>query len=333
MTNYAAFYVPSKPAVIEEDVAWHRKITNWFTGAMDNVVKSFTLTEEELAQEKTRLGAFQKRLDNLKELALKMDRVNATRQTQEYAAAALTYIINEEPLNAPILLDALFNTYAPALNATLGQTGYNSIVEMVNAVRSGTINVPNFIQGLSDGLSIVYRDAERIDDSKYGEEIPIDVVTECTFEYTTSIATHMNANNTTSTKTPQFPNDYAKGIKFVKITLKGNIKNERAEMWNISDISNRIVDLMLEPTPITLRVGKTIYENCILHSYLPKITNIYELSFEATLIQEYKKETSSVCQDKIRRFISPDYDLRNFATQEVYAGVQTGVKKEKTKLL
>ena len=78
MTNYAAFYVPSKPTIIEEDVAWHRKITNWFTGAMDNVVNAFTLTEEELAQETTRLGAFQKRLDNLKELALKMDRVNAT---------------------------------------------------------------------------------------------------------------------------------------------------------------------------------------------------------------------------------------------------------------
>ena len=60
---------------------------------------------------------------------------------QRYATGALTKIINGEPITNKTMLDSLFNTYAPAFNATLEQTGYNSIMQMKDAAAHGTINV------------------------------------------------------------------------------------------------------------------------------------------------------------------------------------------------
>ena len=86
-----------------------------------------------------------------------MDIQCGTAFTQRYAAGALSKIINGEAVTNKTMLDSLFNTYAPALNAGLAQSGFNSLVEMRNAVQAGNgnINVPNFIQGFSNGLNTV----------------------------------------------------------------------------------------------------------------------------------------------------------------------------------
>ena len=48
--------------------------------------------------------------------------------------------------------------------------------------------MPNFIQGFSNGLNTVKDVTTREAISKYGEEIPIDVITQCVFEYGREVA-------------------------------------------------------------------------------------------------------------------------------------------------
>ena len=221
------------------------------------------------------------------------------------------------------MLDSLFNTYAPALNAGLAQTGFNSLVEMRNAVQAGNgqINVANFVQGFSNGLSTVQNLADTNNYSKYGEEIPIDVVTSCAYTYTTDKAYQAIAD---LGSLPQ----YITGLDAVKIKISGHVKNENAELWGINDFNNKLVDSMMSKTLLYLRVGKSIYENCTIVSYKPTIENIYNISFDMEIEFEYNLNSSSEYIEGKTRVMNPQRLRGNFgnfyynmASSEVYKGI------------
>ena len=262
-------------------------------------------------------------VDDIKTMARNIDLQSTTEFTQRYAVGALTKIINGEPVTNKTMLDSLFNTYAPALNAGLAQTGFNSLVEMRNAVQAGNgqINVANFVQGFSNGLSIVQNLADTNNYSKYGEEIPIDVVTSCAYTYTTDKAYQAIAD---LGSLPQ----YITGLDAVKIKISGHVKNENAELWGINDFNNKLVDSMMSKTLLYLRVGKSIYENCTIVSYKPTIENIYNISFDMEIEFEYNLNSSSEYIEGKTRVMNPQRLRGNFgnfyynmASSEVYKGI------------
>ena len=256
-------------------------------------------------------------------MARNMDLQSSTEFVQRYATGALSKIINGEPVTNKTMLDSLFNTYAPALNAGLAQTGFNSLVEMRNAVQAGNgqINVANFVQGFSNGLSTVQNLADTNNYSKYGEEIPIDVVTSCAYTYTTDKAYQAIAD---LGSLPQ----YITGLDAVKIKISGHVKNENAELWGINDFNNKLVDSMMSKTLLYLRVGKSIYENCTIVSYKPTIENIYNISFDMEIEFEYNLNSSSEYIEGKTRVMNPQRLRGNFgnfyynmASSEVYKGI------------
>ena len=262
-------------------------------------------------------------VDDIKTMARNIDLQSTTEFTQRYAVGALTKIINGEPVTNKTMLDSLFNTYAPALNAGLAQTGFNSLVEMRNAVQAGNgqINVANFVQGFSNGLSTVQNLADTNNYSKYGEEIPIDVVTSCAYTYTTDKAYQAIAD---LGSLPQ----YITGLDAVKIKISGHVKNENAELWGINDFNNKLVDSMMSKTLLYLRVGKSIYENCTIVSYKPTIENIYNISFDMEIEFEYNLNSSSEYIEGKTRVMNPQRLRGNFgnfyynmASSEVYMGI------------
>ena len=171
--TYAAFYLPPEEKEIKQP---NQKNVDRTTGL--------------LLQAKNKAKQLFS-VNTITEMARNMDLQSTTEFTQKYAVGALSKIINGEAVTNKTMLDSLFNTYAPALNAGLAQTGFNSLVEMRNAVQAGNgrVNVANFVQGFSNGLSIVQSATESVDYSKYGEEIPIDSVDNLGYTYNNASAT------------------------------------------------------------------------------------------------------------------------------------------------
>ena len=294
--TYAAFYLqPEEKEVKLPDQKNVDRTANSLSGTLKNLSEV-------------------KRLVDVKEMARNIDLQSTTEFTQRYAVGALTKIIKT-------MLDSLFNTYAPALNAGLAQTGFNSIVEMRNAAQAGNgqINVANFVQGFSNGLSIVQSATERVNFSKYGEEVPIDVISECVYEYDRIIAKQKIVGKIDLSQ-------YVGDLDPVTITIKAHVKNENAELWSVNDFSNKIIDLFMKEESIIFRAGKSIYENCIITSYQPTITNIYDISFTMTLSYNHKMNLQSQ-EGNGYRVIKPNpynKELKNLCATEKYLGIHTG---------
>ena len=306
--TYAAFYLP--PAKREEAIP-DPKETRYIKDTLKAAWKNFKGDVS---------GTIKNYEEYFDEIADNMDIQCGTAFTQRYAAGALSKIINGEAVTNKTMLDSLFNTYAPALNAGLAQSGFNSLVEMRNAVQAGngSINVPNFIQGFSNGLNTVKDATFREDISKYGEEIPIDVITKCVYEYKRTIAQQKIDEKIDLSQ-------YVGNLDPVTITINANVKNENAELWNINDFSNKIMDLFMKEESIIFRAGKSIYENCIISSYIPTITSIYDISFEIKLKYDYSMNLKSQEADgyMIMNPNPTNKKLANKYSEEVYGGIIT----------
>ena len=306
--TYAAFYLP--PEEEEEkiaDPANSRHISDTLVAAWNNVKNNVS-------------GSIENYQYEFGKIADSMDIQSSSVFAQRYAAAALSKIINGLPVTNKTMLDSLFNTYAPALNAGLLQSGFNSLVEMRNAVEAGNglINVPNFIQGFSTGLDTVMQ-AGKKEPSKYGEEIPIDVLTKCVYEYDRIIAQQKIDEKIDLSQ-------YVGELDPVTITIEAHVKNENAELWNVNDFSNKIIDLFMKEEGIIFRAGKSIYENCIISSYQPTIISIYDIGFTMALSYNHKMNLRSQ-ESNGYRVIKPNpynKELKNLCATEKYLGIQTG---------
>ena len=297
--TYAAFYLPQEE---KELTLPNQKNVDRISNQLIGLKQKFSFTFSD---------------DECREMTRNIDLQSTTEFTQKYAVGALTKIMNGEPVTNKTMLDSLFNTYAPALNASLAQTGFNSLVEMRNAAQAGNINVANFVQGLSNGLSTVQSLTDKIDYSKYGEEIPVDVVEKCLYKYNAT-----SAHN----KIDKFGrlSDYVSDLDNVIITLWAHVKNRNAELWSLNDFSNKLTDIMQKKQAIIFRVGKSIYENCIITRYQPTITNIYDIYFETDI--EFNSELNTHSQNNNgTRIMNPrrligDFNY-NICSEEIYKGI------------
>ncbi len=174
-----------------------------------------------------------------------------TEFAQRYAVGALTKIINKQPVTNKTMLDSLFNTYAPSLNASLEQTGYNSLMQMKDAVANGTVNPSTFLTGFSNALNAIQEEKDFLyRRKKYGKEIPIDLVTKCDYTYDLQIAKH-------PTPLGKDAINYIKDFGTVNIIVSAHVKNETAEIWQMSDYSNKLTDAMLQKQFVVFRIGNT----------------------------------------------------------------------------
>ena len=113
--TYAAFYLPQEePVVPVANEKEAQSLASTITGAWNKAYNYVTNLDE----------------NDIRNMARNMNIQGKAYFTQKYAAGALSKIINGEPVTNKTMLDSLFNTYAPALNAGLAQTGFNSLVEM-----------------------------------------------------------------------------------------------------------------------------------------------------------------------------------------------------------
>ena len=286
----------------------------------DNIVAK-KVNEE--ASEKSRgmlLSALKNQHTEIQNFDLKKMCDNLTLQgkvefVQRYATGALTKIINGQPITCKTMLDSLFNTYAPAINASLAKSGYNSVMAMKDAAAHGTINASSFLGAFNSGL-IAVEETSKSNTlfEKYGEEIPIDVVEKCEYEYKNITAKRKTQENEEE--------EYIKPIENVIIKLTGHVKNKNAELWDMNDFSYKLADAMAAQKEIVMRIGKTIYDGVILVEYNPVVTNIHEIKFSATVHLKYQYGNKSTPFENDFKVITNEgsMDLKNLKASTEYIG-------------
>ncbi len=238
-----------------------------------------------------------------------------TELVQRYAVGAISKIVNDEPITNEAMLDALFNTYAPAFNATLEKSGYNSLIGMKNAALEGTINPASFLSAFNSGL-IAMQDEINLNTrfDKYGDEIPFDVVEEFKYTYFTLTA---------EKKTVQFVDtDYVDSLAPINLTLTVHIKNENAKNWKINDYSDKLAEVMAAKKYIVLRLGHNIYEDVLLKSYNPVISNAYEIKSNINLTYLYQPASKNTSTNQSDNSVSRcvNKQVGNWQAKNVYCG-------------
>lgn len=245
----------------------------------DNILNSITNAEqiggiksqlsEAYSNAKTTLQNF-----DLGEMAKNINIQSATKLTQKYAVSALTMVINQRPVTNQMMLDSLFNGFAPAIGITAAQTGFNSIMDMKSAVQAGNINVANFMQGFSNGLSVVTNTITRADDySKYGEEIVIDLTTTFSRSYQSETPDRV-------VQAGQTYNEYIHNLPLV-LQFSGVIKD--GKHYTAHEFSDRLEQIMNDKVPFTFRAGKKIFENYVFTSYTPRRETTQGIEFDAEI--------------------------------------------------
>lgn len=239
---------------------------------MVNAVKSTTI-QGQLKQ------AFNTAKNNIKNFDLKNFANNLTLEgvkdfTQKYAVAGLTKIINGEPITNQTMLDGLFNGFAPALDMTAVQTGFNSVMEMRNAIQSGNINVANFVQGFDKALSTIINNKKKaIDYSYLGDEITIDMIVE------------IDRQNIAETpdRRVQKGQVYSEYIHILPKVLSFTGKIKDGGKYTADEYEQILDEVFNSKKPFTFRAGENIYENYVFTSFIPANNFEQSLNFSAEI--------------------------------------------------
>lgn len=207
--------------------------------------------------------------------------------TQKYATAGLSAVINGEPITSSTILEGLFNGYAPALDQTAIQMGYNNVLQMKNAVSSGNINVTNFFNGFSGALSTVINDEKNaVNYDDLGDEITIDMVIELDQQMIAETPDRR-------VESGQVYNDYIHVLPDIK-SFVAKIKNDLR--YSVQEYREILEETFKSKKPFTFRAGDEVYENYVFTSCIPSRNFEESLNFTA----EIKKiEVGEISVEKV----------------------------------
>ena len=184
---------------------------------------------------------------------------------------------------------------------------------MYNAALAGQINVANFVQGFSDSMSAVTEQMRQENYTKYGEELPIDVVEKFNFKTEKEIG---------SRKVP-IGAVYVTQITDMMLVLIGHIKNENAQFWRSGDYINKLIIMQKSNKYLILRIGSDFYEKCTLETMDAEITNIYSIKITVTLKYNFYAGNYSLAK-KDYRIMNPTPSIKgSFPTETTYSGIKS----------
>ena len=184
---------------------------------------------------------------------------------------------------------------------------------MYNAALAGQINVANFVQGFSDSMSAITEQMRQENYTKYGEELPIDVVEKF----------NVNTKAGINRRKVDMIMEYVTQIQDIQLVLVGYIKNENAQFWRSGDYINKLIFIQDSQKAITLRIGSDFYEECVLEEMDAEITNIYSIKVTVTLKYNFYVGNYSRGK-KDGRIMNPEPRIiGDFPTETIYSGIKS----------
>lgn len=156
-----------------------------------------------------------------------------------------------------------------------------------------------FLRGFNYGMQIL-QDEKKIQyyAEQFEDELPIDLIESCTFNYGNEVSEHQISMN-------EFATLIVNGARDVEINLVAHVKNKYGDFSKSNDYVHKLENCMAKDySPhknnkdnnifsdtagnITLRVGKDIYENCYLKELTAEVTSnnssVYDMKITAKLL-------------------------------------------------
>ena len=184
---------------------------------------------------------------------------------------------------------------------------------MYNAALAGQINVANFVQGFSDSMSAITEQMRQENYTKYGEELPIDVVEKF----------NINTEKGVTRRKVDMITEYVTQIQDTRLILVGYIKNENAQCWRSGDYINKLISMQKSNKYIILRIGSDFYEECVLEKMDAEVTNIYSIKITVTLKYNFYAGNYSL-EKKDGRIMNPEPRvIGDFPTETKYVGIKS----------
>ena len=261
-TTYAAFYVPKK--IKKKSItSWHSVsgIKNMLTNAANATGLSMKKSDFNLVAK----YAIQRAVSPF---------------VGKYAISGMVDILSGKNVVNKTKRDSFFDVFAPVLNNIAFVSGYSNLLDLSNSLKfSNNLNLSNFVEMLTEEINSKSNEGN-LDYSGYGYEIPVDVVESCQYIYSEKVAEH-------SIQGVFDKNIWLSDLGLVKINFVGHMKNAAGELVVSNSYLQKLGECMQNKQPVVLRIGKDVYENCLIENMSPIITNIYEVKLVMSLKYSY----------------------------------------------
>ena len=295
--TYAAFYIPKN------------------TKAKRTIRKSLTAKIKQKLSKVIKNSVIKSKVSDLNSIAKFM--VNKTNSAFKikYAISGLSDLLSNSKILNQTKRDKFFDVFAPVLNKVSNSLGFENLSQLKDCLASqNDLNKADFLTLLTDCVLLDLQEGN-VDYSGYGTEIPIDVVESCSYMYKENIAEHPFQNISDR-------DIWLSDLGLVKINFVGHIKNAKGELVVTNSYMQRLGECMKNKQPVVLRIGKDVYENCLIENMSPVITNIYELKLVMTLKYSYSGNNlqNSIFGGKV---LNPNSSGNNayLLSNQIYAGI------------
>ena len=256
--TYAALYIPKKKAKKNKS---HWKFINGIKRTISGSIKKTGISS----------GKF-----DITSLAKYIVSQPAAQFTAKYALSGLSDILAGQTVLNKTKRESFFSVFMPVLSKISYQLGYENISEFKQDItNSNNLNLSEFLNILTESTAFIINE-ESLNYSGYGDEIPIDVVESCQYTYSEKIAEH-------PIKGFLEKDIWLSDLGLVEINFVGHIKNPNGELVKTNRYMHKLGECMKNKSAVTLRIGKDVYENCLIEDMSPVITNIYELKLVMNL--------------------------------------------------
>lgn len=196
--------------------------------------------------------------------------------TTKYSGIALCQLLVDGKVTSKSALDYLCLGVAPALNQTGIAMGYSSLTQIKNALSNGTINVGQFISGLSNTVKSIYEIAKvdnRKEKSTQNNRIYFDMTLSDSSQY----------QSETPDRRVEKGNDLTEFCHNLPVTYSVNCELQDGKRYSKEEFRELFKQLRDKRVPIILYLGEEHFNQLILQEFSPNGQGSQKGGFEYTL--------------------------------------------------
>lgn len=273
------------------------KLTSAFKSASNAVKNAVTNPTETLKK----LGTYMNGA-NLKNLGSTISNTMTTVATK-YSGIALAQLLVDGKITNKVALDYLFLGLAPALRQTGIAMGYSSLNQLKNAMANGTLNVGEFIGGLSNALKSIYEIARNNNLRKDSENKNI-------IYFDMTLSDSANYQSETPDRRVENGNDLSEFIHNMPETYDVQAELQDGKRYSKEELRGLFVQLRDRKVPITLYLGDEHFDSLLLQSFSPSGQGSQKGGFEYSL-QFKKLNVGSIEEIEIIAFANAPVPIGN----------------------
>lgn len=182
--------------------------------------------------------------------------------TTKYSGIAIAQLLIDGKVTCKSALDYLFLGIAPALNQTGVALGYTSLTQIKTALTNGSINVGQFVSGLSGVLKGIYniaKDNGAIEEQNANRRIYFDMTLSDSSQY----------QSETPDRRVEKGNDLSEFCHNLPPTFDVQAELQDGKRYSKEEFRGLLTALRDKMTPVTLYLGDEHFDSVILQNFSP----------------------------------------------------------------